>query len=228
MKNIIITIMLLAIVIGGTGCMFKYPAENINDIAIDYLEKKYDKEFEYSAPFGDSLSGTHQLIAKCDELPNQSILVSIENYNSKDRIFFDNYLAVYYRFDTSDLIKEIAKQTYNEVNVFYKVSTTVLSPELSADASFEVYLSDSSAEIHPVIEVKASCYGSAEKIKELADNIMKRCGCYYVSVVFVDDDEYGLSDFEAMKSRMGSGNFVHCAKITGDLNEYEVRWLEEE
>lgn len=208
--------------------MFKYPSKNINDLALDYMKDKYGEEFEYSSPYGDSTTGSHQLLVKNENYPNQNILVKIDNYKKKEKEFYDNFLAVKYRIDVKDWLKEKASSVYSDANVFMEVSISPLSSNLLPDSSFETYFSDPSAEIHPIIEIKESDYESAEKITALADIFKDNSGCYYASVVFVADNEYGLSDYDDMKDRMRSGNYIHCAKITGDKSDYEIRWLEEE
>lgn len=208
--------------------MLKYPNENINDLALDYMKNKYGEEFEYFSPYGDSTTGSHQLLVKNDNYPNQNILVKIDNYKKKEKEYYDNYLAVKYRIDVKDWLKEKASSIYGDANVFMEVCISPLSSSLSPDASFETYFSDSTAEIHPIIEIKESAYETAEKLNALADMIRDNSGCYYVSVVFVADNEYGLSDYNDMKDRMGSGDYIHCAKITGDESDYKIRWLKEE
>ena len=80
MKKIMIAALLVvAILVGGTGCMLKKIMEAgdtkwINQQAIDQLEAKYGEVFAYAAPCGDSTTGTREFFVTCNSFPGQQKL----------------------------------------------------------------------------------------------------------------------------------------------------------
>lgn len=227
MKKLAVILIIIVTVIGGTGCMFNYPAESINDLALKYMENKYGEKFKYYAPYGDSLTGTHQLLVTCESFPDQGILVSIENYrHEEERVFHDNYLAVKYKDETREFIEKCACESFEEAIVFYDVLYMVQSDDLSPDASFEEYLADTSMRIQTVIEVKSSVYESDAQVEALAESIAVYGSYFNVSVIVLDDSEYGKDDRKELGIRMAYGKFVRCAKIVKSSDETKIKWLE--
>jgi hypothetical protein len=203
-------------------------AQNVNDTALAYMERKYGEKFEYVAPYGDSMTGTHQLLVQCASFPDQPILVRVENYKKSNRVFLDNYVAVKYQEHSVSLIVDCAKQVFGETNVFYTVDKQALSPDLSAEASFDEYLADTRVPLNIMIEAKASKFSSKEQAQELT-GLLASHGCdFYLSLVFVQDNDFGATDNKALESKMANGNYAHCAKVTSISGETNIRWLEEE
>ena len=202
--------------------------ENINDAALAYMEQKYGEIFEYSAPYGNSMTGTHQLLVKCARFPDQDILVRIENYKREDKVFLDNYLAVKYREDTIEFLSDCANQVFGEARIYYDVDYQALSPELSADAAFNAYLADTRVPLNIMVEVKASDFVSEDQAQQIAELIAANGTYYYISIMIVNDGEYGSYDSKTLEKQMSLGNYAHCAKITRLDGEIRVRWLEKE
>lgn len=228
MKRFLVITIALIIIIGGTGCMFKYPAENINDLAIEYMENKYGEKFEYFAPYGDSITGTHQLLVTCDSYPEQGILVRIENYRKKEeRVFRDNYLAVKYKGDTTEFIKRCAEEVFTEANIYYDVSNQVLSADLPANASFEEYVSDASLLLQMVIEVESGHYSSERQIDTLAELVSASVSRFNIPVIVVEDEEFGQFSKKELGKKIAYGHYARCAEITKLSDEIIIRWLEE-
>ena len=92
MKKIMIAMLcIIAIIMGGTGCMLNYlfnqsKTRNANELALSYMEKKYGEPFVCAAPYGNSLSGTKEILVTCDSLADQKVLVQVENYKSNERV----------------------------------------------------------------------------------------------------------------------------------------------
>jgi hypothetical protein len=108
-RSLIPVILIAAFLLGEAGCMSDNSSQNsgqINDIALAHMEQKYGEKSEYAAPWGDSMSETREFIARCDSLQDQDILVQIENYRQKEKIFRDNYLAVKYRENTITFFRD--------------------------------------------------------------------------------------------------------------------------
>lgn len=204
------------------------PNQNINDIALKYMKQKYNEEFEYYAPFGNSMSGTHQLLVKCDSFPNQEILVQIENYKKEDKVFLDNYLAVKYHEDTVAFVSKCANQVFTEADVYSDIMPQVLSAALPATAMFEEYLADTRVPLQIFIEVKASNFASEDQIQELADLLGAYGSHFYLSVVISEDSKFGSENIDALDDKVVTGDFLRCADVMRFSDGVKVRWLKEE
>jgi hypothetical protein len=202
-------------------------SKNMNELAVEYMEQKYGEKFESFARPGGRLSNTHDLFVRCESLPNQDISVQIENFRREDRVFRDNYLAVKYYDDTLEFLSGCAKQAFGEAIVFYDVSNQTLSSELGADATFEEYLADTRVPIHILLEVKTSDFVSEDQTTQLAKLVSVNGTEYYLSVVFVDDDKYGIYDEDTLRKQMVLGDYTRV-QITRFDGEIEIIWKEKE
>jgi len=208
--------------------MQKSEAKNINAVALEYMEEKYGEKFEYAAPFGNSMTGTHELMVKCAGFPSESILVRIENYKRDNKSFLDNYLAVKYKEETIAFLKSCAVQVFGEGNIIYEVNTLALSPDLGINATFEEYLADTYVPLHILVEVKESNYSSKEQAQQYAELVAANGSEFYLTILFVHDSDYGLVDREAFNRQITSKNYAYCAKATRFSGKIELWWLEEE
>jgi len=199
--------------------------QNINDAALEYMEEKYGEKFEYSAPYGNSMTGTHQLLVKCASFPDQKILVRIENYKSEDKVFLDNYIAVKYYKYTVDFLSECANKVFGEANVFYDVANEVPSPELTKNATFDEYLADKQVPLIILVEVKSSGFISEEQANKLAELITAKGPHFFLSLVYVDDGEYGTFNRMTLDKQVALRKFVHCAIIARLDENTEIKWL---
>jgi hypothetical protein len=178
------------------------------------MEQKYGEKFEYSAPFGNSMSGTRQLLVKGENFPDQNIVVSIENYRSRDRVFRDNYLAVKHHAAYTELFQNYASDEFGEATVFCRISTLALSPELSANATLYEYLADTSAPLRIMVEVKESDFTSEEQAQRFAERIAENGAYFSISIVVVDDSEYGTFDIYTLDELIGLKKYIRFAMIT--------------
>ena len=203
---------------------------NINDAALEYMEQKYGEKFEFVAPWGDSMTGDHELVVACESLAGERIIVKISNYKSEDRVFQDNYLAVKYYEETVGFLSQCANEVFGDSKVYYKVARSALSPELPADASFEEYFADEEGFISANIAVKASSFTSKEQAENVMDPILSACGAGYIGVllVVVDDAEYESLDVDTLGKKAVLGQFVHCARLTKQGSDVQLEWLEED
>ena len=224
----VVAILILAMLAGMSGCAKKPPEKSIDTQALEYMEQKYGEKFEYAYPYGDSMTGTHQLLVTCDSYPDQLILVSIENYRTDNKVFLDNFIAVKYRDQTVDFIRTCSNQIFGETVVFYKVDAQALSPEITVDATFEEFLADTRVPLNILLEVKASTFVSEEQIEQLAEFLFTYGTEYYLSVVFIDDDLFGTFDETAIEQHMASGSYVYCTKVTMLNGVLRIRWLQKD
>jgi hypothetical protein len=223
-----LVVLVVVLLLGGVGCMRKNPTQNINAVALAYMEQRYGEKFEYVAPWGNSMSGTHELLVECVSLPGQKILVQVENYKKADKLFLDNYLAVKYYQETVDFIRDSATSEYASVSVFYDVFKDGLSPELSPDATFAEFLSDPRLQFAITIEVKASDFVSEDQTEKIAELIAKYGTHYWLSVVFVEDSQYGTFDEKTIGEAIVLNNFVCCAQITNLDDNIRIEWTGKE
>jgi len=199
--------------------------KNINDVALAYMEKKYGEKFEYGAPYGNSMSGTHQLLVKCATFPDRYILVKIENYRHRKKIFLDNYLAVKYREDTIEFISDCANQVFEESNVFYNVSNGALSPDLSLTATFSEFLADTRVPLHILVEVKASNFISEEQAQNLTELVAASGANFFLTLIFVDDKEYGTFNRDTLYKHVELNKFGRGAFVSKFGDDIEIRWI---
>ena len=216
------------ILLGVSGCMEinnnsqDGNIQNINDAAIKYMENKYGEKFEYSEPYGNSMTGTRELLVTCASLPNQKILVQVENYKQSNKIYRDNLIAIKFRQQTVDFIQDCADKQFGEAKVFYDVARDGLSPNLSANASFNEYLSDARVTLNISIRTKASLFTSEKQAIQLAD-ALAAYGTHFITVLSsVSDEDYGKSNENE------SINFVWRVQLSKLSGNIEIDWLEKE
>ena len=148
---------------------------NINEAALAYMEQKYGEEFEYVSPWGSSGAnkGTVQMLVKCTTFTDE-ILVEVNFIESK-RIFSDNYVAIKYKSETNRLLQSSLDNFFVKSFGLCNISMKTLSPNLSADATFEEYCSDTDSSISATIVIPNSIFEelSVEKFaKKFADSRM--------------------------------------------------------
>lgn len=216
--------------LGKTAFAQKEPRQNSNDSALEYMEQKYGEKFEYVAPWGDSMTGNHELIVSCESLAGKDIIVKISNYRSENRVYQDNYVAVKYCEEFVEFLSQCANEVFGDSKVDYRVAKRALSPELPADASFEEYLADEKGSISACIAVKASSFTEKEQVENVTEPILSACGAGYIGilVVVVDDAEYESLDVETLGHKAVMRQYVHCARLTKEGSDVELEWLEED
>ena len=231
-RKVAVTVLILAITMGVGGCMENIfgqkKRQNRNDLALEYLEKKYGEKFEYGGPWGDGMSGTYHLLAKCESFPDQYVLVEIKNYRSSNKIFGDNYLAVKYQAECIELFHSYAKDIFGEATIFYDVAHEALSADLPVEASLEDFLADTRVPLVIMAEVRASDFSSEEQAQRFAELIAANGTPFYISLVIVDDNEYGTFNSKTLDEQVALKKFVYCAIITKLDNNIQVRWVGKE
>ena len=233
-KRIIAAFLLLVMAVGGAGCMVNTQNENNdneltpNELALAYLEEKYGEPFYYSAPYGDSMTGTRSLLVTCNSLPNQQILVQIEGYKTNDKVFLDNYLAVKYQSETLDFLQAYATEFYPSTNIFYNAPVVCQSANLSATSSFEEFLADGRAELIVMLEVKASEFTGTEALDEIVAKITESCNHMTLTLIVVDDSIFGTLDRSELNNRIAHRDYVAMAKAYIDQDGVEIKWRGED
>lgn len=218
MKRILLSaILIAAILIGVTGCMFDNESEqSVSELALEYLEQKYGEKFEYSAPAGSSYTGTITFLATCESFGNNRVLVQIENYkDAENRIVKDNYIAVKYKDNLREFFEQSADEEFGSSKIFCSSTARTLSPELSSNASYEDYLKCKDGLISTVIGLPESGYKDAEQFKRLSDKISNTLLCDEISILFivVDDDTFESADEDELRNISLTKSGVAHARI---------------
>ena len=198
--------------------------KNANELGISYMEEKYGEHFVFAASAGDSMTGTRQFFVTGDSMPNQRIMVEIENFRTDNKVFRDNYLAVKYQDETIEFIRSIASQYYSNFNVYYKASSVCQSVDLSADASFEEYLADGRAELIVMMELKASEFTSRDTLQNIVDKITDSCKNMTLTVIVVDDNIFDTLDRDGLNNRIAHRDYVALAKVYINHDEVKIDW----
>lgn len=216
---------LCLLLLGVSGCM-KTGKKNINVLALEYMEEKYGEPFSYESPYGDSITGTHKLLVSCASLPEEHILVEIENFRHDDRIFRDNLLAVKYKDETMRFLEDRVAEQFGEGVVFYEPTKVGLSEDLMPDAAFESFLADPKGFFMIGVEVRASSFDSKEKAECLAQSLCDAGMQFRLMLLSVSDEEYGTLSSDEFFDRRAMKEFVTCVEFTNLNGEFHTNWVE--
>lgn len=194
--------------------MFNKPKENVNDLALKYLEHKYNESFEYKQPAGNSMTGTRNFIASCSG--HGDVLVQVDNFkDSGNRVFRDNHIAVKYEEKTRDFIKEIFDKEFTESKVFYSAAEKVLSEDLPGGATFEQFLADPESHISAVIAVKSNEYSGNDQFKAIAEKVSTSCAASWIGchIHVVDDSEFDNFNKDTHEATVLAGKYTKYAHL---------------
>ena len=228
-KISIALMVMLVIVVWGMSATSKENSDkeepkNANELGISYMEEKYGEHFVFHAPAGDSMTGTRQFFVTSDSMPNQQIMVEIENFRTDNKIFRDNYLSIKYQDETIEFLRSNVSDYYSNFNIYYEASSACQSAGLSANASFEEYLSDNRAELNVMIELKASEFIGTESLKNIVDKITDFCNNMTLTVIVVDDNIFGTLGRKGLNNRIAHRDYVAMAKVYIDQDGVEINW----
>ena len=211
-KFITITAIIAVIVLGGTGCTMNNFKKSKSQIALDqslnYMQEKYGETFTHAAGYGDSMAPTAEFLVTCNSLPNQRILVQVENYRTDDPIFRDNYLAVKYQEQVIAMVKDNAAAQGAVVNVFHEARKDGQSENLGANATFEEFLADGRAVAVVMVEMKESDFVDKAQVEQIIQDCAANNGRMNIAVAVVKDDAFGASTRAEVESAIGTPNCV--------------------
>jgi len=120
------------------------------------MEEKYGEPFYYVAPWGSTYAkrGVTQILV-AGGFDIEVILVEASKDNGSYN-YSDNFLAIKYRQDVSDLIKNTVDFTFGESINFYEVAKVALPPGLTSDASFDNYIKNPGPVVSAIVLVPYS------------------------------------------------------------------------
>ena len=218
MKHILLSaILIAAIMIEGTSCdIFNdEPKQNVNELALEYMEQKYGEKFEYKAPAGSSYTGNRTFLATCESFGDETVVVQVVNYKTDERQFRDNYLAIKYADRMIDYLSQIVNNQFGESKVYYSPAAKPLSADLPANATFEEYLMDPSDTINAWIVVKKSDYKDMNQLSEIMETITSDCaaGMMFIALLVIEDSKYIDCTFSKARDYSRGENFFAKGEI---------------
>lgn len=242
-KLILLLSILLVSMLTLSGCSWKKNSDgsytlgisgsDANALALDYLEQKYGEKFEYAYPYGSSFgSNTHELLAKCESLPGNLVFVQIKNFRCEDKVFGDNYLAVKYHDEIIEFFQDCANNVFGEANIYYDTPNTTLPSELSANTTFDEFITDVGVSQRFTVEIRKNKFTSEEQVEQLADVVSEKVSADFdISVAIVSDNVYGSY---IIKTKLDGGGYSvglnpdafgsDIADITKRDGNIEISW----
>lgn len=203
--------------------MFNMHQQNVSDLALEKLERKYGEKFEFQQMCGNSMTGTRNFIASCSE--HGRILVQIDNFRDEEaRVFRDNHIAVKYENETRNYIKDTIEKQFKESRVLYTAAQKALSEDIPADATFEEYLAESEAYISASAAVKSSDYSDNGQLKKVGEVLIRSffADRINISVYVLESDEYDSFDPNTQSDIELSGKYVKRAYIHRENGTTEI------
>lgn len=204
------------------------PRMGLQERAMMKMEERYGVAFEYSGPWGDSLSGTHSFYVTTESIPDHLISVQIENFRYPERVFLNNFLAVKHRDATIDFLHSRVTEVFNDTRIFYNVSDLGLSPDLPADATLYEFLADTRVRIVVMAEVKESDFTSEDQAMKVAELIAESGVNFILTLVVVDDESFGTHTRETLGRRVALFQVIDCASISHRDGIINIIWDREE
>jgi hypothetical protein len=234
-RVLILFILLIFVIAGGSGCManentggfLNLPPKDTSEYALSALKEKYGMEFRYLSPWSSSMGKNHQFLATCDGLPGQKILVCVENFRDKNaRSVSDNVLACRYAQETEDYLRGCAEDTVGSCRIFYSPAMKPLPSSLSADLSFERFLSESGVTVSATFEFKASDFQTQEQARVLAQRIADTGVRANLTFIAFPDELFGTMDTEQLKTKVATGDYVRYASAACRNGSVELSFRE--
>lgn len=203
--------------------MFNKSSQNVNDLALKHLERKYGEKFEYKQPCGNSMTGTRNFIASCS---HGHVLVQIDNFKDKEaRVFRDNHIALKYEEKTLNFIKNIVDKEFTDSKVLYSAAEKALSADLPGDATFEQFLADPEGRISVVIVIKKSDFSNNDQLKEVIKAILMPCAANEISlrIYVVEESEFDSYDRDTHEKIVLGDKYTKHANLIRENGETDLR-----
>lgn len=221
--------LVLALILLCTGCgilssiLQAAEPKNVIDEALDYLEQKYGISFQYSAPYGDSLSGDKSFHAIAGDLGEEDpVVVKILNYKTEAWTVQDNYYNIKFRDQIRSYLQETAESIWGTAYVLHKTNRVTVQGDLSGNATFEEWLREAKSTIEFNLIVPESAFQDELQIQTYARQLATD-GLYYNGHVVVAPDEIAASmDNEAFSDFYASKDCPVRAQVCfwGKMIEY--------
>lgn len=210
-KILIAAVLLTAILVGGTGCM-QQSNESFREHALLYMEEKYGEPFTYVSPWGSSYAskGIQEILVRCESKPEDILVRGVKNGDVYT--FSDSYLAVKYKDQMVSAVKAVSDEVFGESKVFYKVMKQALSPDLPADAEFEVYSTDPASGIVVYIAIPRHAFDDS-LVQTFAEVFQKTGIAASVQLLVTEEGTYSGLDMEQFNDCVTKRTYDYCSII---------------
>ena len=147
-KKLAKIILIVTILIGGSGCMFT-KKESRKDKMMKHLHEKYDDIFYDQSPFGGGMgpSNTTQMLVTSQKYPDSRVWASYTVEEDGSITYADNYVEVKYEVQTREGIQKVMEEIVGreDVLVFYSVGYPGSKTPFDDDTTLEEYLASTEA-----------------------------------------------------------------------------------
>jgi len=198
--------------------------KSLQKIALDHMEKQYGHKFEYSSPWGNTLSGTHEFLVTSEDFPQEEFHVQIKNFLHDDNEISSNFMAVIHRNATIDFFNKCANSVFGDANVFYTVAKMGVSPNLSRNATLNEFLADTTIPLVILIEIKESNFKNKEQAQKVAELIAENGTHFYLTIAVVSDNLYGTFNQKSLGEHIALKKFMHYALFIKENDSIECIW----
>lgn len=153
MKKAVSLILMLVILLGGSGCMF---IRNLRQEMLDYMNEKYDDTFTFVEETGGGVSSRrNNILVSSERFPNARILVShYQKTDTEEERFSDNYIAFVYEEEVRLALTKATQSVYGDCRVFHRPAPMPLGSDVGPETTLAEYLGDSASHLSAVVFVE--------------------------------------------------------------------------
>lgn len=181
MKKISILFIIIALMIGVSGCMDSNVIQenrkwdnpkNIHEKMVAYMNEKYNDIFTFDSVFGGSVGEkSTQITVKSKKFPNEKIWVEFLIEDGIEK-YYDNYIDYKFEAQTKEYLTELMQSMFgSNVTVEYGVDSGGTRNSYDDSTSFEEYIKGDSNPI--VFNAHIDMDISDQEHKEITDIITK-------------------------------------------------------
>lgn len=129
---------LVLMVLETVGCGMK--KDDAIKKMLSYMKSKYGEEFTYVETYAGQYGSSYTMIlVKNGKIPERTALVRLSEWEGRRR-YEDNYLARLRKEELEQQIGELARKSFGECKIYYKLPDFVFPTWFKADMSAEEFL----------------------------------------------------------------------------------------
>lgn len=185
----------------------------------NYLEKKYNEDFEFYDVYIADFT-VYALLVTSESFPDIPFVVTVKyRWKKEHRVYNDNYIEVKEFGKTYKFLKNIANNSFKDVNVFYRHKFLDSSNNSISNIPLEMYFRGKSFLINYWVEIKSSDEISKDHIEKFAKLLESINSKFYMVIVTVDDKNYSNQDFNFLKQTVTDKRYINYVEILKPENE---------
>ena len=151
MKRIIRIFVVVAILIGGSGCML-FGKESRTEKMMKHLNAKYDDAFSDPSPYGGGMgpSNTTEIHVKSKKYPDARVWASYTVNEDESVTYSDNYVTVKYEAETRAALQKVMEEVIGddgEVLTFYSLALRGTENSFDDNTTLSEFMKSSDADI---------------------------------------------------------------------------------